>query len=150
MEGLKGTPALRKPTGCEQDSNQSCALHYDWLLKCIPACITIRSAECFSTDEIIKMFRKRCQRCLTFPFQIIAVVNELQRVRLIRSLNVVHVDVQVVGRFQEVIGQHRPLALIQGEVHVRGDQSATLALSQGLTHIEGGGRIWTGRQTTKI
>lgn len=96
------------------------------------------------------MFQKRCQHHLTFPFQIIAVVNELQRVRLIGGLDVVHVDVQVIGRLQEVIGQHRTLALIQGEVHVRGDQSATLALSQGLAHIEGGGRIWTGRQTTTI
>lgn len=100
-------------------------------------------------NKILPQYRpSKCFKyCLTFPLQIIAVVDELQRVRLIGSLDVVYVDVQVVWRFQEVVRQHRPLALIQGEVHVGGDQSAPLTLSHGLAHIQSGGRIWTGRPT---
>jgi len=80
---------------------------------------------------------------LTFPLQLVAIVEELQRVGFIRSLHVVYIDVQVVGRLHELIREHRPLALIQGEVHVGGDQSATLTLGHGL-HVQSGGRIWTG------
>lgn len=75
--------------------------------------------------------------------ELVAVVDELQGVRLIRGLDVIDVDVQVVGRFQKIIREHRSLALIQREVHVGGDQRATLTLGQGLAHIQGGGRIWT-------
>lgn len=89
---------------------------------------------------------KNCQYHLTFPLQVIAIVDEFQRVCLFGSVNVIYVDVQVVRRFQVVIGEHRPLALIQGEVHVGRDQSATLALSHGLSHIQSGGRVWTGGQ----
>lgn len=73
--------------------------------------------------------------------KLVAIVDELQRVGLIRSLDVVNVDVQVVGRFQEVIRQHRPLALIQGQVHVGGDQGAAFTLSHGLSHIQRAGGI---------
>lgn len=100
-----------------------------------------------SSIQTINMFQKLSIYHLTFPLQVIAIVDELQGIRLIWSLNVVHVDVQVIRRFQEVIREHRPLALIQGEVHVWGDQSATLTLSHGLTHIQSGWRIWTDRPT---
>lgn len=85
------------------------------------------------------------QSRLTFPLQVVAIVDELQRVRLVGSLHVIYVDVQVVGRFQEVVGEHRPFALIQREVHVGGHQSATLPLSHGLAYIQRGGRIWRER-----
>lgn len=82
-------------------------------------------------------------QCPTFPLQVVAVVDELERIRLVGSLNVVHVDVQVIGCFQEVVGEHRALALIQGQIHVRGHQSATLPL----THIQSGGRNWRQNQS---
>lgn len=82
-----------------------------------------------------------CDLCLTFPLQLVAIVDELKRVGLIGSLDVIYVDVQVVGRFQEVIREHRALALIQGQVHVGGDQGAAFTLGHGLTHIQSGGGI---------
>lgn len=100
-----------------------------------------------SSIQTIEMFQKLSIYHLTFPLQVIAIVDELQGVCLIRSLNVIYVDVQVIRRFQEVIREQRPLALIQREVHVWGDQSATLTLCHGLTHIQSGGRIWKGRPT---
>lgn len=45
-------------------------------------------------------------RELTFPLQIVAMVDKLQRVCVIRSLNVIYVDVQIIRCFQEVIGEH--------------------------------------------
>ncbi|KAF3858027.1 hypothetical protein F7725_011228 [Dissostichus mawsoni] len=63
--------------------------------------------------------------------KLVAVVDELERVRLIRSLHVVYVDVQVVRCFQKLIREHGALALIQGQVHVGGDQRAALTLSHG-------------------
>lgn len=102
-----------------------------------------------SEQDITEGTPGRCfptfQSRLTFPLQVVAIVDELQRVRLVGSLHVIYVDVQVVGRFQEVVGEHRPFALIQGEVHVGGDQSATLPLSHGLAYIQRGGRIWRER-----
>lgn len=111
-------------------------------------CFSNKSQHAYK-NKILPQYRpSKCFKYhLTFPLQIIAVVDELQWVRLIGSLHVVYVDVQVIWRFQEVVRQHRALALIQGEVHVRGDQGATLTLSHGLAHIQGGGGIWTGRPT---
>ena len=50
---------------------------------------------------------------LTFPFQLGAVGDELQRVCLVWSINVVHVDVQVIRCLQEVVGQDGTFALVQ-------------------------------------
>lgn len=65
---------------------------------------------------------------LTLPLQLIAIPQELQRVRLIGGLDVVHVDVQVIGGVQEVVRQQGALALVQGDVDLRGDQRLSLAV----------------------
>lgn len=84
---------------------------------------------------------------LTFPLQLIAIVYELKWVGLIRSLDVIDIDVQVVWCFQVFLREHWALAVIQGQVHVGGYQGATLPLGHGLPDIQTAGRIYN---TTKV
>lgn len=67
---------------------------------------------------------------LTLPLQLVAVGDEFQRIRLIRRVDVVHVDVQVVRRVQEVVRQQRALAVVQGQVHLRRHQGAALMVGR--------------------
>lgn len=68
---------------------------------------------------------------LTFPFQLVAISDELQGVRFIRRIDVVHVNVQVVRRVQEVVRQQRAFALVQRKVHLGRDESSAFAVRQG-------------------
>lgn len=84
---------------------------------------------------------------LTFPLQVIAIRDELEWVGFIWSVDVVNVYVQVIRRVQEVIWQQRTFTLIQGEVHLRGDQRTPLPVGWGhaaaasssrWAHVQGG------------
>lgn len=83
---------------------------------------------------------------LTFPLQLIAIPQELQRVSLIGRLDVIHIDVQVIGGVQKVIRQQGALALIQGNVDLWSDQG--LPLTVGSIEVQRVGRGFgeTGKQ----
>ena len=70
---------------------------------------------------------------LTFPLQLVAVGDELQRVCLVRRINVINVDVQVIWCIEKVIWQQRALALVQWKVHLRGNQCTAFAVGRGPT-----------------
>lgn len=80
----------------------------------------------------------RARLGLTFPLQLIPVPEELQRVRLVGGLDVVHVDVQVVRGVQEVVRQQGALALIQRNVDLGGNQR--LSLTMGSVEVQRVGR----------
>lgn len=75
---------------------------------------------------------------ITFPLKFIAISQELQRVSFIWRLNVVHIDVQVIRCVEEVVGQQRALALVQGDVDLWSHQR--LSLSMCSAQVQGGGR----------
>lgn len=64
---------------------------------------------------------------LTFPFQLIAIGDELQGVSFIWRINVIHVNVQVVRRVQEVVRQQRAFAMVQRKVHLGRDECSAFA-----------------------
>lgn len=86
---------------------------------------------------------------LTFPLQLVAVSQELQRVCLIGSLDVVHVDVQVIRCVQEVIGQQGALTLIQGNVDLRSNQCLSFTVSSIEVQRVGRGCGETGKPQNK-
>lgn len=64
---------------------------------------------------------------LTFPFQLIAISDELQGVCFIWGINVVNVNVQVVWSVQEVVRQQRAFAVVQRKVHLGRDERPAFA-----------------------
>lgn len=68
---------------------------------------------------------------ITFPFQLVAISDELQGVRFIRRIDVVHVNVQVVRRVQEVVRQQRAFAVVQRKVHLGRDERSAFAARRG-------------------
>lgn len=102
-----------------------------------------RAAEC---DLGPGRCREQTPSSLTFPLQLIAVPQELQRVRLIGGLDVIHVDVQVIGGVQEVVRQQGALALVQGDVDLRGHQRLSLAVGSVEVQCVGRGCGETGKQ----
>lgn len=65
---------------------------------------------------------------LTFPFQFIAIGDELQGVRFVWRIDVIHVNVQVVRRVQEVVRQQRAFAMVQRKVHLGRDERSAFAV----------------------
>lgn len=68
---------------------------------------------------------------ITFPFQLVAISDELQGVRFIWRIDVVHVNVQVVRRVQEVVRQQRAFAVVQRKVHLGRDERSAFAARRG-------------------
>lgn len=62
---------------------------------------------------------------LTFPFQLGAIVVGPERV-IIRRVHVVHIYVQVVWCFQEVVRKDWTFTFVQRQVNIRSDQCAAL------------------------
>lgn len=83
-----------------------------------------------SVDTRNKLREKQRAPNLTFPFHVIAVGWELQGVCLIRSFNVININVQIIGCIQEVIGKQGPFTLIQGQVNIWGYKGAAFAVTR--------------------
>lgn len=75
---------------------------------------------------------------LTFPFQLIAIGDELQGVRFIWRIDVIHVNVQVVRRVQEVVRQQGAFAVVQRKVHLGRDERSAFAVRRSNAAIASG------------
>lgn len=87
---------------------------------------------------------------LTFPFQLIAIGDELQGVCFIGRVNVIDVDVQVIRRVQEVVRQQRALAMVQRKVQLGRDKCPAFAVRRSnaaasrWAHVQGVGGSCSG------
>lgn len=118
-------PALAEATGVSSGQTEGHVLFF--LVLCLYTTLFLKKVSHCSSKQVQVLFLYLQASAdadiqsfpFTFPLQVVAVGDELQRVCLIWCVDVINIDVQVIGCIQEVIRQQRALTLIQGQVHLR-------------------------------